>query len=91
LPDVPAVAETLPGYEVTSFAGLAAPRGTPPAVVARLNRDVHAVLRQADITRRFAALGGTIRYTTPDEASRHVATEIAKWKRIVAARRIDVQ
>lgn len=91
LPDVPAVAEPLPGYEVTSFAGLAAPRGTPPAVVARLNRDVHAVLRQADITRRFAALGGTIRYTTPDDASRHVATEIAKWKRIVAARRIDVQ
>jgi tripartite-type tricarboxylate transporter receptor subunit TctC len=91
LPDVPAVAETLPGYEVTSFAGLAAPQGTPRSVVTRLNREVHTVLRQPDITRRFASLGGTIRYTTPEEAARHVAGEIAKWKRIVAARRIEVQ
>ena len=91
LPDVPAVAETLPGYEVTSFAGIAAPRATPPAIVARLNREVHAVLRQPDIGRRFADLGGTVKFTTPDEANRHVASEIAKWKRIVAARKIEIQ
>jgi tripartite-type tricarboxylate transporter receptor subunit TctC len=91
LPEVPAVAETLPGYEVTSFAGIAAPRATPPAIVARLNCEVHAVLRQPDIGRRFADLGGTVKFTTPDEANRHVAGEIAKWKRIVAARKIEIQ
>jgi tripartite-type tricarboxylate transporter receptor subunit TctC len=91
LPDVPTLAETLPGYEVTSFAGVAGPRGTPPAVVARLNRELHAVLKQPDISRLFAELGGSLRLTTPAEADRHVAGEIEKWRRIVAARKIEVQ
>lgn len=91
LPDVPAVAETLPGYEVTSFAGIAAPRATPAPVIAKLNREIHAVLKQPDINRRFGELGGTVQFTTPDEANRHVSGEIAKWKRIVAQRKIEVQ
>jgi len=90
-PDVPAVAETVPGFEVTSFAGLAAPAATPSAIVGRLNREVHAVLRQSEIARLFAELGGDVRYTTPAEASRHVSGEIAKWRRIVAARKIELQ
>jgi tripartite-type tricarboxylate transporter receptor subunit TctC len=65
LPDVPAVAETLPGYEVTSFAGIAAPRATPASVVALLNREVQEVLKQPDINRRFGELGGTVQFTTP--------------------------
>ena len=91
LPDVPAVAETLPGYEVTSFAGIAAPRATPASVVALLNREVQEVLKQPDINRRFGELGGTVQFTTPDDANRHVSGEIAKWKRIVAQRKIEVQ
>lgn len=91
LPDVPAVAETLPGYEVTSFAGIAAPRATPASVVALLNREVQEVLKQPDINRRFGELGGTVQFTTPEQANRHVAGEIAKWKQIVAQRKIDVQ
>ena len=91
LPDVPAVAETLPGYEVTSFAGIAAPRVTPASVVTLLNREIQEVLKQPDINRRFGELGGTVQFTTPEQANRHVAGEIAKWKQIVAQRKIDVQ
>lgn len=91
LPDVPAVAETLPGYEVTSFAGIAAPRATPVAIINRLNREVHAVLKEPEINQRFVNLGGSVRFTTPAEAGRHVAGEIGKWKRIVATRKIEVQ
>ncbi len=90
LPNVPTLAETLPGYEVTSFAGLAVPRGTPPAVVARLNREVRAVLDLPDVRRRLTDSGGEVRPTTPEEMRRHVEAEIAKWKRIVAERKIEV-
>lgn len=90
-PDVPTVAETVPGYEVTSFAGLATPAATPAAIVSRLNRDVHAVLKQPEIAKLFVELGGDVRFTTPAEAARHVSGEIAKWRRIVAARRIELQ
>ncbi|MFZ9530831.1 MAG: tripartite tricarboxylate transporter substrate binding protein, partial [Burkholderiales bacterium] len=69
LPDVPAVAETLPGYEVTSFAGIAAPRATPASVVALLNREVQEVLKQPDINRGFGELGGTVQFTTPEQAN----------------------
>jgi tripartite-type tricarboxylate transporter receptor subunit TctC len=91
LPDVPTLAETLPGYDVTSFAALATPRATPAPIVARLNREVHSVLRQPEIARLFAELGGSTQLTSPAEADRHVAAEIGKWKRIVETRKIDVQ
>ena len=91
LPNVPTVAQTLPGYEVTSFSGFAAPRGTPPERIARLNREMRAALEQADIRKRFTDLGGTVISTTPEEFSRHVAGEIAKWKKIASAKKIEIQ
>jgi tripartite-type tricarboxylate transporter receptor subunit TctC len=90
LPGVPTVAETLPGYEVTSFAGLAVPRGTPPAVLARLNKEVRAVLAQPDVEKRLTDLGGQVTPTSPEEMRRHVEDEIAKWRKIVAERKIEV-
>ena len=91
LPNVPTVAQTLPGYEVTSFSGFAAPRGTPPDRITRLNREMRAALEQADIRKRFSDLGGSVQYTTPDEFGRHVASEIAKWKKIAQAKKIEIQ
>ena len=91
LPNVPTVAQTLPGYEVTSFSGFAAPRGTPPERIARLNREMRAALEQADIRKRFTDLGGTVISTTPEEFGRHVASEIAKWKKIASAKKIEIQ
>jgi tripartite-type tricarboxylate transporter receptor subunit TctC len=90
LPDVPAVAETLPGYEVTSFAGLGVPRATPTAVVARLNKEVRAVLALPDIQKRLTDMGGQVAPTSSDGMRRHVEDEIAKWKKIVAERKIEV-
>ena len=90
MPGVPTIAETLPGYEVISFAGLGVPRGTPPAVVARLNKEVRAVLADPDIQKRLTDMGGQVTPTSPEEMRRHVEGEIAKWKRIVAERKIEV-
>jgi tripartite-type tricarboxylate transporter receptor subunit TctC len=91
LPNVPAVAETLPGFEVISFAGLAAPRNTPPIIIARLNRDMRAVLDQPDARKRIADQGGDAHPTSPDEMRRHIEGEIAKWKKIVATRKIEIE
>lgn len=91
LPGVPTVAQTLQGYEVTSFSGFAAPRGTPPAIITRLNRDMGVILEQPDIRKRFTDLGGSITPTSPDQFGRHVASEIAKWKKIAAAKKIEIQ
>ena len=91
-PEIPTVAESgVAGYAATNWYGIAVPAKTPLPVIAKLNREIHAVLKQPDINRRFGELGGTVQFTTPDEANRHVSGEIAKWKRIVAQRKIEVQ
>ena len=91
LPGVPTVAQTLPGYEVTSFAAAAGPRGIPRPVVSRLNRELRAVLELPDIGKRLVDTGGEVRPSSPDELGRHVEREIAKWKRVVAEKKIEVQ
>jgi len=91
LPNLPTVAQTLPGYEVTSFSGFAAPRATPPAIIARLNREMRAVLELPDIRKRFTDLGGTVVPSTPEAFAGHVAGEIAKWKKIAQAKKIEIQ
>jgi tripartite-type tricarboxylate transporter receptor subunit TctC len=78
LPHVPPVAEALPGYEVLSFLGLAAPGGTPSPVVAKLNAEVRRILDLPDIRERFNMLGGERRPTSPDEMQAFVAGEIDK-------------
>jgi tripartite-type tricarboxylate transporter receptor subunit TctC len=89
-PNVPTVTETLRGYEVTSFAGMAAPAGTPRPIVERLNREFRAVLAQPDINKRLSDLGGDVTPTSPEQMARHITDEITKWKRIVVARKIEI-
>jgi len=91
LPEVPAVADSVPGYETTSFIGLAGPAGMPPAVVERLNREARRILALSDVGRRFAEWGGTPSASRPEEMKRHVGAEIEKWKRVVAARKLELQ
>jgi len=59
--------------------------------VSRLNRELHAVLKQPEISKLFSELGGSLKLTTPTEAGNHVRSEIDKWRRIVASRKIEVQ
>ena len=91
LPGVPTVADSVPGYEATSFIGLAGPAGMPPAVIERLNREARRILALSDVGQRFAEWGGTPSASSPEEMKRHVGAEIEKWKRVVAARKLELQ
>ena len=91
LPNVPTVAQSVPGYEATSFLGIAAPRGVPAAVVKRLNAEIRRVVAEPDMARRFADMGGTPFTSSPQEMERFVGGEIAKWKKVVELRKIELQ
>jgi tripartite-type tricarboxylate transporter receptor subunit TctC len=91
LPLVPTVASSVPGYEASSFLGLSGPAGMPSAVVERLNREVRRVVALQDIGLRFAEWGGTPGASSPEEMRRHVAAEVDKWKKVVAARKLELQ
>ncbi len=91
LPDVPAIADTLPGYEVVSFLGLAVPGGTPTPVISKLNTEIRRVLDLADIRERFKALGGEQRPASSADTQSFVAEEIRKWKDVVSERGIERQ
>jgi tripartite-type tricarboxylate transporter receptor subunit TctC len=84
LPDVPTMAEAgVPGYEATIWLGLMAPRGTPAAVVAKLNAEVGKVTANAEVRRAWAAQGTTAMTMGVDEFTRYMNDDIAKWARIV--------
>ena len=91
LPNVPLLAQTVPGYEVMSFNAIAAPRTTPRTVVTRLNREIRAVVEQPEIHKRLTEQGNQVQPMSPEDTARKVAGEIQKWQRIVAERRIEVQ
>ena len=84
LPDVPTMAEAgVPGYEATLWLGLMAPKGTPPAVVARLNAEMAKITSNPEVRRAWAAQGTTPMTMGVDEFARYMNDDIAKWARIV--------
>jgi tripartite-type tricarboxylate transporter receptor subunit TctC len=91
LPNVPSVADTLPGFEVLSFLGLAAPGGTPAPIISKLNAEVRRILELDDIRARMRALGGQLRVVSAAEMQSFVANEIRKWSDVVSARKIERQ
>lgn len=91
LPDVPVLATYLPGFDVTSFLGLAAPPGTPRPIIERINAEVRRALADPDMKKRFADLGGEARGGTPEEMRAYVEGEINKWKRLIEVRKIEKQ
>lgn len=83
-PDIPTMAEAgLAGFEAISWNGFLAPRGTPAAIVDRLNRAVAEAIAKPELRERFAQLGAFIRPTTPPDFGRYLASEIDKWGAIV--------
>jgi len=91
LPDVPPVAKTVPGVVFQSWLGIAAPAGTPPAVVERLNRELRKVLDESEVQKRLSSLGGGSAPTSPDLMRAQVQTEVERWKKLVDSRRIEKQ
>jgi tripartite-type tricarboxylate transporter receptor subunit TctC len=85
LPDVPTVADTVPGYEASAFFGVSAPRNIPPDVLATLNREINAGLNDPKLKARFEELGSEPRPGTPDDFAKLIATEVAKWAPVVKA------
>lgn len=90
-PDVPAVAESVPGYESTSWGVLIAPAKVPAAIIDKLNREAVSALRLPDVRERLARLGAEPVGNTPAEARKFVHDEVVKWAKTVKAAGITVE
>jgi tripartite-type tricarboxylate transporter receptor subunit TctC len=91
LPDVAPIATMIPGYDVQTWLGLAAPKGTPPDVVDRLNGAVRAALADPQTKERLRKIGMDVRASSPEEMTKLVASQVAKWKKVVADANIAQQ
>ena len=83
LPDVPSIAETLPGYEARTWAGIGVPSGTPPDIIARLSHEINAGLADPAIKARLAEVGTVPMIFTPAEFGAYIAAESEKWAKVV--------
>ena len=90
VPNVPAAAETLPGFENLGWFGLVAPAGTPQAILDKVHADMMKVLAAADVKKRFDDLGMAPAANTPAEFARAMKEESARWGRIVRERKLQV-
>ena len=91
LPDVPAIGETVRGYEASVWYGIAAPKGTPPEAIEVLNKAVAAALADPKMKARLAELGGTPMPMSPEEFGKLVADETEKWAKVVKFAGISVE
>jgi tripartite-type tricarboxylate transporter receptor subunit TctC len=89
LPEVPPAAKSVPGLVFQSWLGIAAPAGTPPAVVETLNKNLRKALAEPEVEKRLAALGGGAAPSSPEEMRRQVQEEIERWKRLVTSRNLQ--
>jgi tripartite-type tricarboxylate transporter receptor subunit TctC len=84
LPDVPTISEAgVPGYEATIWLGLIAPKGTPPAIVNRLNAEITKIVSKPEVKRDWGAQGAVAMTMTPEEFGKYIDADIVKWERIV--------
>src|ERR1700726_3642867 len=90
LSDIPAIAETVPGFESTLFYAMSAPKGTPPEIVDILNEAVNEGLKDPKLVARFAELGGSPKPMTPAEFGRLIADETEKWRKVVESAGVSV-
>jgi tripartite-type tricarboxylate transporter receptor subunit TctC len=83
LPDLPLVADYLPGYEASAWYGIVGPKGTPADVVDKLNREANAILAEPDKKKRLAELGASLLPGTPADFGKLLADETAKWGKVI--------
>jgi tripartite-type tricarboxylate transporter receptor subunit TctC len=91
IPDLPAIGEIVPGYEASVWYGIAAPRGTPPDIVAKLNGAVNAVLANPKLKARLQELGGDPMPMMPDAFGKLVADETQKWAKVIRSANIHLE
>jgi tripartite-type tricarboxylate transporter receptor subunit TctC len=83
LPDVPTVGDTVAGYEASAFFGMGVPKGTPPEIVEKLNKEINAALADPKMKAKLAELGGMLIPGTPDDFGKVVAEETEKWGKVI--------
>jgi tripartite-type tricarboxylate transporter receptor subunit TctC len=83
MPDIPAIAETVPGFESVGFYGISAPKGTPPEVVDILNKAIAEALKDPKIVEQLTTVGGIPKPMTPAEFGKLIADETEKWRKVV--------
>ena len=91
LPDLPPVAEFVPGYEASSWFGICAPRNTPAEIIDKLNREINAGLTDHGIKARLVDLGGTALAGSPADFGNYIAKETEKWGKVIRAVNIKPQ
>ena len=91
LPDVPVVADTVPGYEASAFFGINAPKGTPPEIIDKLNSEINAALADPGVKARFADLGGMVIPGSPADFGRLIAEETEKWEKVIKAGGVQLE
>ena len=83
LPDLPTIAETLPGFEATAFVWITAPRGTPRPIIDRVSREVNAALKHPEVRDRLLGLGFVGFGSTPEELDARIRAETVKWRKVI--------
>lgn len=83
LPDVPTLADTVPGYEASALFGMGAPKNTPKEIIAKLNSEINAVLAEPAIKARLVDLGGEPLIGTPEAFGAMIVAETEKWKKVI--------
>jgi tripartite-type tricarboxylate transporter receptor subunit TctC len=91
LPDVPTVAETVPGYEASALFGVGAPKKTPPEIIAKLNADVNAVLADPAVKAKLIDLGGEPLIGPPEAFGKMIVAETENWEKVVKAAGLKVE
>jgi tripartite-type tricarboxylate transporter receptor subunit TctC len=90
-PDIPTIAETVPGFDVFSWFGFFVPAKTPPDIVARINADTNAALAYGPVKSRFGELGATPKGSTPEQLAAFLQSEIDKWGPVIREAKIRVE
>jgi tripartite-type tricarboxylate transporter receptor subunit TctC len=83
LPDVQPIADTVKGYEASALFGMGAPKNTPKEIIAKLNAEVNALMKEPDMAKRLVELGGEPRVQTPEAFGEEIKAETEKWKKVV--------
>jgi tripartite-type tricarboxylate transporter receptor subunit TctC len=91
LPDLPTIAETVPGFEYEIWYALFAPSKTPPEILTKVSTDVQRALKEPDVVQQLMAQGTEPAPTTPQQLTKYIKDDTARWVKIVKERNIRIQ
>jgi tripartite-type tricarboxylate transporter receptor subunit TctC len=91
LPDIPTLADFIPGYEASTWLGVGTPKSTPAEIVDRLNKEINAALAEPKLKARLAHLGGEVLSGSPADFGRLIGEETEKWTKVIRAVNIKAE